>query len=277
MRSALKLLLAAAVCYSSVLLMIPALQRRLTYFPTIAPAEELVAAARRLGLEPWTIDGEIVAWRTPATARTNQRLLIFHGNAGYALHRSYFLPLPPAPESWQVILAEYPGYGARSSGEPSERAFQRTTEVIFANLRAESDQPIFVVGESIGSGVAAWLAGNHPSEVGGMVLITPMPSLADVALHHYPWLPIRRLLRDRYDSVQALRAYRGPIAFVVAENDEIIPAAIGRKLYDAYDGPKRLWIQRGTGHNSIDYDPRWWSPIFAFVQDHARQGREAGA
>jgi hypothetical protein len=247
-------------------LTIAALQRRLIYFPTTAPARQLVAAAQRLGLEPWEIDGEIFAWRTPADRRAQNRLLVFHGNAGFALDRSYFLGLPPDAESWQVILAEYPGYGSRSAREPSERSFRDTAETVLAHLRAEGDQPIFAVGESIGTGVAAWLAGSHPDGIAGLILITPMPSLPDVAAHHYPWLPVQSFLRDRYDAAEALRSYRGPVAFVVAEDDEIVPAALGRKLYDAYAGPKRLWVQERADHNTLDYDPGWWAQVFAFVE-----------
>jgi pimeloyl-ACP methyl ester carboxylesterase len=254
------------VCYGSITLAVAALQRRLIYFPTTAPAHELVAVAQRLGLDPWEIDGEIVAWRTPSGRRTQKRLIVFHGNAGLALDRSYFLGLPPDPGSWQVILAEYPGYGSRSSHEPSEQSFRDTARTLLAHLHDEGDQPVFAVGESIGTGIATWLAGSHPESVAGLILVTPLPSLADVAAHHYPWLPVRRLLHDRYDAVEALRSYRGPIAFVVAEDDDIVPAALGRKLYDAYAGPKRLWVQEAAGHNTLDYDPSWWADVFAYLE-----------
>jgi hypothetical protein len=254
------------VCYGSLALTVTALQRRLIYFPTTAPARQLVALAERLGLDPWEIDGEIIAWRTPADRHTRKRLLVFHGNAGFALDRSYFLGLPPDSNPWQVILAEYPGYGSRASSEPSEQSFQETAKALLDHLRAESDQPVFAVGESIGTGVATWLAGTHHGGIAGLVLITPMPSLADVAAHHYPWLPVQSFIRDRFDAVQALRSYRGPVAFVIAENDEIVPAALGRKLYDAYAGPKRFWVQERAGHNTLDYDPGWWAQVFAFVE-----------
>jgi len=265
MRSTSKVLIAAVVCYASVVLAIAAIQRRLTYFPTVAPAEQLVPLARGLGLEPIVLGGRIVAWTTPASSSTRWRLLVFHGNAGFALDRTYFLPLPGAAGEWQVILAEYPGYGARSDEAPSERAFEHSAEALFTFLHSAGDLPVYVVGESIGTGVAAWLAGQYADDIAGLILITPMSSLAEVAAHHYPWLPVGRFLQDRYDSMRALRGYHGPIAFVLAENDEIIPPAIGRKLYDGYGGPKRLWVQKRASHNTVDYAPSWWSRVFAFV------------
>jgi pimeloyl-ACP methyl ester carboxylesterase len=265
MQFAPRLLAAAAVCYGSLALTVTALQRKLIYFPATAPARQLVALAERLGLDPWEIDGEIIAWRTPTDRHTRKRLLVFHGNAGFALDRSYFLGLPPDSNSWQVILAEYPGYGSRSSREPSERSFQDTAKTLLDHLRAESDHPVFAVGESIGTGVATWLAGTHHGGIAGLVLITPMPSLADVASHHYPWLPVQSFLRDRYDAVAALREYHGPVAFVLAEDDQIVPPALGIKLYETYSGPKRLWIQEGADHNTLDYDPGRWAEVFAFI------------
>jgi len=110
-----------------------------------------------------------------------------------------------------------------------------------------------------------------PEEIDGLILITPFSSLEDVATHHYPFLPVRLLLREHYDNVAALSAYNGPLAVILAGDDEIIPARYGQKLYQSYSGPKRIWIQHGRGHNTLDYTPQapWWNEMAAFFEASA--------
>ena len=84
-----------------------------------------------------------------------------------------------------------------------------------------------------------------------------------MAAARYPFVPVRWLLRDRWDSVEALSAYRGPLAVLLAERDTVVPARFGRRLYDGYGGPKRLWVQAGRNHNSLDLRPEapWWDEV----------------
>ena len=136
-----------------------------------------------------------------------------------------------------------------------------------AQLEREDDRPIFVLGESLGSGVACGLAGEFPERVRGVVLITPFTRLSDVGALQYPFLPVRLILRDRYDNVAALAHYRGPLAVVVAGRDEIVPAELGRRLFERHAGPKRLWEQAEAGHNSLDHraGAAWWSDVSDFM------------
>jgi len=85
-------------------------------------------------------------------------------------------------------------------------------------------------------------------QVAALLMITPWDRLENVASHHYPWLPVRWLLRDRYDSVVHLAGFERPVAVVVAAQDDIVPAEFGAALHDALPGPKRLWTVPG-GHN----------------------------
>jgi hypothetical protein len=115
--------------------------------------------------------------------------------------------------------------------------------------------------------VASYLAGAFPEQVAGLLLVTPFTSLVDVAAHHYPFLPVRTLLSERYDSVEALSHYKGPVAFLLAGRDEVVPTILGRQLYDSYSGPKWLRVEARAGHNSIPFDPRaaWWGEISKFL------------
>ncbi len=258
------------------LFVLTALQRQLIYYPEAAPEESLLRAATGIGLLDWRDDdGRLIGWRTDPVGDVSRRVVVFHGNAGHALYRQYFaagfLALVP---DWQVYLFEYPGYGARP-GEPSESTIKSAATDAVEALLAQAPGPLYLVGESLGSGVAAYIAGTMPARIAGLLLVTPFTSLADVAAEHYGMLPVRALLSERYNSLEALSRYAGPVAFLIAGRDEIVPAALGRKLYDSYQGPKWLREQAGAGHNTLDFDPAadWWRDVAEFLTTGAASAR----
>lgn len=257
--------------YAVLLVMMAGCQRRFIYYPERAPMGDLLDLARGAGLEPWRDhDDELVGWRTPAVDenRIKNTLVVFHGNAGYALHRTYFargFESIPDARDWQVYIFEYPGYGARP-GRPSEGTIKQSAEEAIHLLR-KAGLRVFLIGESLGGGVACYLAGKHPGEIAGLFLVTPFTSLVDVGRHHYPILPVGLLLRERYDNSRALKEYRGPVAFLVAGRDEVIPARLGLRLHDEYQGPRKLIVQQDRTHNTLIYQPRapWWREVAEFL------------
>jgi uncharacterized protein len=263
---------------SGLLLLVLALylfQRRLIYYPSTGSASELTAAAGRRGLEPWLDpSGEIVGWRERGgRPEARARMLALHGNAGYALHRTYYveaLQRLSGGADWEVILLEYPGYGARP-GRPSEAALTQAGADAIDLLLAEDNRPLYLLGESIGSGPASALAGaGHP--IAGLLLVTPFTSLPEVAARHYPGLPTRLMLLDRYDNEAALARFAGPVVLVVAGRDEIMPAGMGERLAAAAAGRKLLLEQPQADHNTLDLDPHaaWWEEASRFLLESAR-------
>jgi fermentation-respiration switch protein FrsA (DUF1100 family) len=108
-------------------------------------------------------------------------------------------------------------------------------------------------GESLGAAVAIGLAVQQPPAA--LVLRSPFTSLADVAAVHYPWLPARRLLLDRYPSVDRIASVRAPVLVIAGDRDDIVPAALSRRLYDAAAEPKRYVLVPGAGHNDPEPAP----------------------
>lgn len=261
-----RVLRVAILVYVGLLILLAVLQRRLIYLRSQAPETRLVARAAEAGLEPWRdAEGTIIGWRgSTGRVQAPNRILVFHGNAGYAAHRSHYVRV--LGPRWEVYLFEYPGYGARP-GEPSETSIQEGAEAALAQLLREDNRPVYLLGESLGSGAACYLAGCHPDQIHGLLLVTPFTSLPDVAAWHYPFLPVRWLMADRFDNVEALRAFRGPIAVLLAGSDEVVSMESGRRLFDSYAGPKRLWIQEDAGHNEIDFRPsaEWWRESTDFL------------
>ncbi len=245
--------------------MLVALQRRLMFFPQVAAEAEVTRLAADLGATAWRPGGELHGWRFPRPGAAG-RLLAFHGNAGMAVERAYMAQAFGA--DFEVTVVEYPGFGARP-GEPGEGAFFAAAEAAFDALRAENPtRPITVLGESIGSGSACHLAQVRAEALAGLILVTPFDRLAGPAGHHFPWLPVSLILRDRFENDRALSDFRGRVAFVLAGRDTVVPPQFGQALHDTYRGPKRLWVDAGADHNELPWDRRapLWAEIAAFLR-----------
>jgi len=255
------------------LLMLSACQRQLIYFPSRAAEPELLAQAPRIGLQAWRdAGGRLIGWRSASERPGTRRILVFHGNAGYAQHRRYFAAgLQHLREGWDVYLFEYPGYGARP-GTPAESTIKAAAREALDALPGSRIEPVYLIGESLGSGVACHLAAVRPERIGGMLLVTPFTSLPDLAAEHYPAILTRWLLSERYDCAADLRSYAGPVAFLLAGQDEIVPTRLGQQLYDGYPGPKWLRIDSRARHNTVDYAPSaaWWGEVSGFLTGQGR-------
>jgi uncharacterized protein len=266
-----------AILYLGVVILLFLLQRHLIYFPVRAREEELMKDAENYGLVPWrNSSNQLIGWRSVGTGvpPLRSRLVVFHGNAGHSLYRSYYADgfhgLAEASPEWEILLFEYPGYGARP-GPATERNIITAGRQALSELLKDTSGPVFLLGESLGSGVAARLAAENPERIAGLFLVTPFTRLSDVGARHYPLFPVRLILRDRYEVQDNLKQYPGPVAFLMAGRDEIVPAELGRKLFEEYPGRKRLWIQSGAGHNTLDFSPvaPWWREVADFLTGRA--------
>lgn len=237
-------------------------QRRLLYFPGNYSSE----LVKQFGLKPWPTETDfrgLVTAKPPADPKGV--CLVWHGNAGAAFHRTYYIDALER-RGYRVILLEYPGYGGRA-GELSESAFVADALAAVDLIRREFQGPIYLVGESLGCAVAAAVA-RERDWVKGVMLITPWATLPDLAQAKYWYLPARWFVRDRYDSIANLAQYRGPVAVLMAENDEIVPRQHSQRLFDSLKSPKRLWIFPAAGHNTwpSDANEKWWDEVLAFLQ-----------
>jgi hypothetical protein len=199
--------------------------------------------------------------------------MVIHGNAGDALGRVDYLPVLEAA-GFEGVLLEYPGYGPRP-GRPSERALVADGRAALWQLKAEGPGPVLLLGESLGSGVAVQVASRGPGSVAGLLLVTPFARLTEVAAHHYPFLPMRLLLRDRWDSLGAIGGYAGPVAILVAGRDEVVGAAQGRRLAGAVTGPVQLREVPWAGHNGLPLAPGRapWPELLAFLREAPGMGQ----
>jgi len=286
----LRVLITIALIYGLFCVCVFIFQRSLIYFPTKIPADVIESVAKEHGFEPWKNPaGQTIGWKIPASGTAQGSVLIIHGNAGCALSREYIaqpIHAMGAPvsdparfnmrtnalgqlngdagsgPSLDVFVLEYPGYGARP-GSPGKTSFVAAADEAFRLL--PSGLPKYLVSESIGTGVACELARKHADEVKGMTLFVPYHNLASVAQRHMWFLPAYFLLLDRFDPETCLKAYHGPIQFVVAGADEILGPDTGVRLYTRYTGPKNLQVIPGAYHNDVcEQSPDWWRAVVRF-------------
>ncbi|MGY4867212.1 alpha/beta hydrolase [Mycolicibacterium elephantis] len=222
-------------------------QRRLIYFPSPGPvpsAATVLPNGRDVVIE--TDDGiRLGAWYFPVAGEA-PAVLVFNGNGG---DRSMRWPLAPALNRMglSVLLFDYRGYGG-NPGSPSEDGLAADAGAAQEWLAAQPGvEQIVYFGESLGAAVAVGLAVQRPPAA--LILRSPFTSLADVAAVHYPWLPVRRVLLDRYPSIDRIASVRAPLLVIAGDSDDIVPEQLSRRLYEAANAPKRYVVVPGAGHN----------------------------
>ncbi len=242
----LKIVLSLAVL--GVLLVVAWSQQRILLYapdPTrVEPAAGGLAEVEELTLR--TPDGiELIAWY--GAAQPGQpTLLYFHGNAGNLLSRAGRMGEYLAKGRGMLMLS-YRGYGG-SGGKPTEANNVADAGVAYQWLldHGLKTTDIIVYGESLGSGIAVQLATRRP--VGGVILDAPFTSIADVGARIYPYLPVHSFILDRYDSLSRVDQISAPLLIVHGVQDDLIPIAMGRTLFDRAREPKQFRPIEGGGH-----------------------------
>jgi fermentation-respiration switch protein FrsA (DUF1100 family) len=241
----------AVAVIAAVLVLIWATQRRLMYFPTDrVPAPGDVGLTGVEPVEFETTDGlRLSGWFVAASGRSPRvTVLVFNGNAGNRAHR---VPLAAAFQrhGLQVLLVDYRGYGG-NPGAPTEKGLAADSRAARAYLLGRPGvdaSRIVYFGESLGTAVAVDLAVEHPPAA--LVLRSPFTSMADLGQLHYPFLPVRLLLRDRFAAIDQIQRIRVPLLVIAGGQDRIVPVDNSRRLYDAAVAPKALLVLPGADHN----------------------------
>ena len=234
-----------------VVAMLLALQRQLIYFPDstpVSPAEAVIAGARDVTLH--TADGlELRAWFVPATGPvdTGIAVLVVPGNGGNRAGRAEFAE-ELSRRGLAVLLMDYRGYGG-NPGSPSEDGLGADADAAAAALKELGYPPQRTVyfGESLGAAVVAALQVRHTPA--GMVLRSPFTELADVGAHHYPWLPVRALLRDRFPVVEHLATSDVSVTVVYGDRDSVVPPALSARVADHAPSLAERVVIEGADHN----------------------------
>jgi hypothetical protein len=253
MRLALRILLTmsflALVLFVGACVALFIFQRSLIYYPQ-PRSNKQGSSLMPLGVGNGTVNVSARFQDGPAA------VIYFGGNAEDV---SFDLPdLADAFPREAIYSLHYPGYGG-SSGSPTQQTIFAAALALYNRVHADHPD-ITVIGRSLGTGVAVWLASQQ--HVKRLVLITPYDSFADPAAAQYPWLPVRWLLLDTYESWRYASQVAAPTLILVAANDEIIPRRSSELLRARFrPGLVEYVVMPDVGHNDIQDAPNYWALI----------------
>ena len=240
-------------------------QERLIFFPqpltqdplqanTGAAIEEVsLVTADKVALRGWLVHA--------AAAQTPAPILIYFG--GNAEEVSWLASTGGLYAGWSLLLVNYRGYGG-SQGKPGEaELFADALQIYdYAASRAQGGR-VALMGRSLGSGVAVYLAAQRP--VAGVILVSPYDSIESVARGIYPYLPIGLMLKHRFDSMSRAPGIKAPLLCLVASADRVIARPHSERLYAAWGGTKQ-WREIGPAdHDSLAGEPDYWNAIASFL------------
>ena len=249
-RRVLQVLAIVVVLVLVVLTLAYLFQRRLIYAPSsdpVPPAGTVLPGAHDVRLH--TADGlTLGAWYLPARGRDlGVTVLVAHEKGGdRAIHA--LLAKRLAARGMSVLLFDYRGYGG-NPGDPSEIGLaldaRAAHDYLVHHMGIPQDRLVYL-GESLGCAVVTELATAHPP--GGLVLRSPFTALADAGAEHYPFLPVRLLLKDRYPLAEEIRRVHVPTVVVYGSADSVVPPAQSRTVARVAGGPTASVEEPGADH-----------------------------
>ncbi len=246
----LKWFIVALAVFGGVVALAYLAQRSMMYFPErqrTPPAAAGLFDAQEVVLD--TADGEkVIVWHVPP--KDGKPLAIyFHGNGGALRNRVHrFRALADA--GYGLVALSYRGYGG-STGSPSEEGLIADAQAAYAFATARvPPERIVVWGESLGTGVAVALASTQ--RVGRLVLDAPFTSAADVGARVYWYLPVQLLMKDPFRSDERIGKVTAPLLVLHGARDNVVPIALGERLFARANEPKRFVRFANGGHNDLD-------------------------
>ena len=169
-----------------------------------------------------------------------------------------------------VFVFDYRGYG-HSQGRPSETgciADGNAAQHWLAERTGVRPNDVVLIGRSLGSAVAVALAAENGARA--LVIENAFPTMTDVAALHYPWLPIRLTMSNRYDNLSRIQRYTGPLLQSHGTQDEFIPLSFARRLFDVAPSTNKRWLEfAGLRHNSA-MPHRYYDELAEFLNSRAR-------
>jgi len=251
----LNILAAIIGVYGIVVVALFFLQRGMIYHPggpLVSPEMAGVAEMKPVSIISSNGSFSLTSWYKPAAGKM-PTIVFFQGNAGNIDSRSH-KARPFLDAGFGMLLVGYRGFGG-NPGKPSEQGLYSDARANLEFLASKKVPPgkWVMYGESLGTGIAVQMAFERADKtpLGAVILESPYTSLGDAGQAHYPFIPVRILLRDRFRSLDKIAAIKSPLFVFHGTNDNVIPVAQGRALFQAAGDPKQsLWVD-GAGHNNL--------------------------
>ncbi|TCL62763.1 hypothetical protein EDC14_102342 [Hydrogenispora ethanolica] len=190
-------------------------------------------------------------------------LVIYFGGQGDEL--SAVVEEAANMEGWSFLLINYRGYGF-SQGRPSEKKILGDSLRIYDSIASREDidqEWIVLMGRSLGTGVATFLARRRWAK--GVILVSPYDSILSVAKGKFPFIPVEKILRDRYEAILSAPHIETPLLAIIAERDRMVTPSHSMRLIEEWRGPKQLATIKGKGHNDLFDSADYWESIQQFL------------
>ena len=254
------------VAYLTILIFIYFYQRNLLYHPAennyqnskikFDYDEILIQVDEEIKLKSWLIKKDFKKFKT---------LVIFHGNAGnlsnriYKLNELYKLNI-------NVLLISWRGFSG-NNGFPTEQNLYKDAEaaIKWLNEQKINNNQIILYGESLGSGVAVEL--GKTNNFNSIILESPFTSIENAAKIYYPYLPVRLLLKDRYNSIEKIKAIKSPILIMHGAKDDVVPISMGKELFEKANNPKHSYFTTEDDH-MMEFNTNLLKKIEIFIKKY---------
>ena len=251
------------LCYIGLLTVLYFFQRKLIYYPSKTRPDLESFKDLYTEIQTQTKEGfKLTHWYAK---QGTTYIVIFHGNAGNIEDRAYKFKFL-ADQGYSILLVSYRGYGL-NLGKPSEQLLIEDSALVLEWLLKEegiSSKEVILFGESLGSGVAIALASQY--SVKALIFEGAFSSVADVGQSIYPFIPVRWMLKDKWDSTKRIKTVQAPSLFIHAKQDSIVPFRFGKRLFESANKPKKhLWLDN-TDHNFTLEEESVKNSIIDFIQ-----------
>ncbi len=263
----LKRMAFAIICgYIGLLVFLYAAQRSFIYVPDRhMESPEYYGVQGYEVVQVTTEDGlTLSGWYHAPSSPVAPVIVYFHGNGGSLIQRTERANLY-AQAGYGVLFGEYRGYGG-NPGQPSQDGLFADARAYIDWLRARgvADDKVILYGESLGTGVATYVAAEYAPGVRGLVLESPYTSLGDIGRMRFFFVPVDLMLKDKFDTKSRIGTVKVPVLVIHGRRDMIVPFKYGERVYQAANAPKLFREFSDAGHNDL-YPKGAWPVVREFM------------
>jgi hypothetical protein len=248
----LQIILIIFFIYFLVLVFLYFYQRNLLYHPNENNYSEDKISVDIENVRIKTSDNiELLGWYHEKNLKDFKTLIFFHGNAGSLENRIHKLNHFRDMNINFLIIA-WRGFSG-NNGNPSEQGLYEDgkSAIDWLIKKGVSEKNLILYGESLGTGVATHLAQNK--NFAGVILETPFTSMIDAAKKFYPYIPVKLLLKDKFENYKKIKNINSPILIMHGEADQLVPFSMGEKIYEIANEPKYSYFTKYDNH-MMEYD-----------------------
>jgi len=258
------ILLTFVVIYFFILISTYLFQRNLLYHPgeNNYSGDQLTVFIEKVKIK--TEDNiELMSWYHSKNLNNYKTILFLHGNAGSLENRihkiNHFKDM-----NVNFLLISWRGFSG-NDGKPTEKGLYQDAKSAVTWLKSKgiSENDIVIYGESLGTGVATEIAQNK--NFGGVILESPFTSMVDAGKDKYPYLPVRLLLKDKYESDKKIKNINSPILIMHGKVDNIVPFHMGKKMYELANQPKYSYFSQYDDH-MMEYNEKLLEVLREFIE-----------